>query len=158
MPEYIFAKTEEEYKAAAALFKEYAEWLNIDLGFQHFEEELLELHKMYAPPFGGIILCKEGMGWLGCIAIRKQADGIAELKRMYVRPAFQGAGIGKALLQEALKLAKKYKYEKIRLDTLNNMLPAIRLYEKNGFYQIPAYYHNPQATALFFEKDLLNFP
>ena len=58
MPEYILVTKEEEYKAAASLFKEYADWLNIDLCFQNFSEELLQLESMYAPPYGGIILAK----------------------------------------------------------------------------------------------------
>ena len=146
--------TEAEYDAAISLFRQYAAWLNIDLGFQHFEEELVSLKNMYGAPFGGIILCKNGSGYAGCIAIRKIDVDIAELKRMYVRPEFQQLGIGNALLQDALTLAKKYHYKKIRLDTLSNMTPAINLYKRNGFYEIPAYYFNPEKTAVFFEKIL----
>src|ERR1700712_3950461 len=107
---------------------------------------------MYAAPFGGIILCKQKSGYAGCIAVRKIDSDIAELKRMYVKPEFQQLGIGNALLQDALTLAKKYHYKKIRLDTLSNMSPAINLYKKNGFYEIPAYYFNPEKTAVYFEK------
>jgi len=104
---------EAEYDAAISLFRQYAAWLNIDLGFQHFEEELVSLKNMYGAPFGGIILCKNGSEYAGCIAIRKIDVDIAELKRMYVRPEFQQLGIGNALLQDALTLAKKYHYKKI---------------------------------------------
>ena len=154
MPDYLHVNTVEEYAAAADLFRQYAAWLKIDLSFQHFEEELTELKKMYSAPFGGIILCKKEMDYVGCIAIRKLDSSIAELKRMYVKPAFQHIGIGKTLLMEALLLAGKHNYYKIRLDTLSNMIPAITLYKKNGFYEIPAYYHNPEPTAVFFEKIL----
>ena len=154
MPENIHVNTNEEYKAATSLFKEYAAWLNIDLSFQHFEEELAQLKEMYASPSGGIILSKKEKEYIGCIAIRKIDAEIAELKRMYVKPAFQQFGIGSALLQDALALAKKYNYKKIRLDTLSNMTPAINLYKRNGFYEIPAYYFNPEATAVYFEKIL----
>lgn len=154
MPEYIHVNTVEDYAAAADLFRQYAAWLEIDLSFQHFGEELKELKKMYAAPFGGIILCKNEMDYVGCIAIRKLDSSIAELKRMYVRPASQHTGIGQTLLMEALLLARKHNYEKIRLDTLSNMNPAIDLYKKNGFYEIPAYYYNPEPTAVFFEKIL----
>jgi len=154
MREYILAKTGEEYKAAASLFKEYAEWLNIDLGFQKFSEELMQLKDMYGPPFGGIILAKDENDFVGCIAVRKTTATTAELKRMYVKPTNQQSGIGKQLLEEALALAKRYGYKKIQLDTLSNMKPAINLYKKNGFYEIPAYYHNPEKTAVYFEKIL----
>ncbi|MEO8771110.1 MAG: GNAT family N-acetyltransferase [Ferruginibacter sp.] len=154
MPEHIQVHTDEEYKAAASLFKEYAAWLNIDLSFQHFEEELAQLKEMYVSPSGGIILSKNEMEYVGCIAIRKIDSEIAELKRMYVKPAFQQFGIGNALLLDALTLAKKCHYKKIRLDTLSNMAPAINLYKRNGFYEIAAYYFNPETTAVFFEKVL----
>jgi putative acetyltransferase len=154
MPEYIHVHTAEEYAAAAMLFKQYAQWLNIDLSFQHFDEELEQLRNMYASPDGGIILCTTPSEYVGCIAIRKIDADIAELKRMYVMPAFQKLGIGNSLLQEALLLAKKYGYKKIRLDTLSNMMPAINLYKQNGFYEIPAYYYNPEETAVYFEKML----
>jgi putative acetyltransferase len=154
MPENIHIATEEEYSIAASLFREYASWLNIDLGFQHFEKELLELKKMYAAPTGGIIICKMGTDYIGCIAIRSIDDSVAELKRMYVKPAFQKHGIGSMLLEGALSLANTLGYKKIRLDTLSNMTPAINLYKKYGFYEIPAYYYNPEKTAVFFEKSL----
>ena len=154
MHEYIIVTKEEEYKAVAVLFKEYADWLNIDLGFQKFSEELQQLKIMYGPPYGGIILVKNENDFIGCIAIRKIDIVTAELKRMYVRATYQGLGIGKKLLDEAIILAKKSGYEKMRLDTLSNMTPAINLYKQNGFYEIPAYYHNPEKTAVYFEKKL----
>lgn len=154
MPEYIYVTTEEEYATAASLFSQYAAWLNIDLTFQNFTEELKILQNMYAPPSGGIILSKNGNDYTGCIAIRKIDTDTAELKRMYVKPAFQQKGIGARLLHEAILLAKEYGYKKIRLDTLSNMTPAIDLYKKVGFYEIPAYYFNPESTAVYFEKTL----
>jgi len=154
MPEYIYVTTEQEYEAAAILFNEYAAWLSIDLCFQHFSEELQQLGSMYAPPSGAIILAKLDNEFIGCVGIRKINTGIAELKRMYVKPALHHKGIGKTLLEKALLLAKKFNYEKIRLDTLSNMLPAITLYKKYGFYEIPAYYYNPEKTVVYFEKQL----
>ena len=79
-------------------------------------------------------------------------NDIAELKRMFIKPAYQKRGIGKTLLEKALELAKKLNYKFIRLDTLNYMTPAIYLYKQYGFYQIAAYYYNPNKTALYFEK------
>lgn len=154
MHEFILASTKEEYDAAAALFKEYAAWLNIDLCFQHFDEELLQLDTMYALPVGGIILAREGNDYTGCVGVRKMDDTTAEMKRMWVKTNQHGKGFGSALLHQALQLAKDCGYKKIRLDTLNTMMPAIKLYRKNGFTEIPAYYHNPDERALYFEKIL----
>lgn len=151
MRDYHFAVTDTDYAAAAALFREYAAWLNIDLRFQHFEEELMELRSMYAKPFGGIILCRDGGECIACTAIRNMDAQNAELKRMYVKPSFRGKGIASTLLRMALQLAKDCGYKKLKLDTLNTMLPAMALYKKYGFKEIPAYYHNPNPTAVYFE-------
>ncbi len=152
MPEYKIADTASEYVAAANLFREYAEWLNIDLSFQHFKEELGDLESMYAPPGGTVILCKDSDSYIGCVAIRLHAPGIAELKRMYVQPGNRHLGVGQELLSRAIQFATDAGYHRIRLDTLDTMLPAMRLYEKNGFTRIPAYYHNPESNAVYYEK------
>src|SRR6218665_890921 len=154
MLEYKIAETAAEYEAAAILFKEYAAWLNIDLCFQGFDKELETLAQMYGRANGGIILCKESDGYLGCVAIRRINDTDAEMKRMWVQRDHQGRGIGNLLLQKAIELSKKCGYKKIRLDTLSNMTPAINLYRKNGFVEIDAYYHNPDKRAVYFEKIL----
>jgi putative acetyltransferase len=154
MINYLTASTDEEYEQATVLFKEYAAWLNIDLSFQYFDDELLELKTMYAKPIGGIILCKEEREFIGCVGIRKIDNDIAELKRMFIKPAYQKQGTGKILLEKALELAANLNYKFIRLDTLNYMTPAISLYKNHGFYEIPAYYHNPNETAVYFELKL----
>ena len=151
MVEYIIANTDEEYRNAAILFKEYAAWLSIDLSFQYFDEELMVLKTMYGTPEGGIIFCKTGNEFIGCAGIRKLDSNIAELKRMFIKPAYQKQGTGKALLQNAVELARALDYKAIRLDTLNYMTAAIKLYKNYGFYEIPAYYDNPNETAIYFE-------
>jgi putative acetyltransferase len=151
MADYIIADTDTAYSNAGDLFKEYAAWLGIDLSFQHFEEELAELKTMYKVPYGGIILCKAENQIIGCVGIRKIDNEIAELKRMFIKPAFQGKGTGRELLQKAVEFAWLLNYKIIRLDTLNYMTPVIKLYKSYGFYEIPAYYYNPNETAVYFE-------
>jgi carbonic anhydrase len=154
MVDYLIANTDEEYSNATILFKEYAAWLNIDLSFQFFDDELIELQTMYAAPNGAVILCKARDEFIGCVGIRKIDNNIAELKRMFVKPAYQKQGIGKTILEKAVVLAMALNYKIIRLDTLNYMTAAINLYIQNGFYEIPAYYYNPNETALYFEMKL----
>ena len=148
------AHTQTEYAAAASLFREYAAWLDIDLCFQGFEEELADLNKMYAHPSGVIFLIREDDIYTGCVAVRKKDEDVAELKRMYIKPGYRKGGLGSALLQKALDAAKEMGYKKIRLDTLSDMTNAIDLYTKFGFYAIEPYYFNPEKNALFFEKKL----
>lgn len=152
MTRFILISTNEQYAAAAKLFEEYSKWLGIDLCFQGFSEELNDLRHMYALPHGGIILCEINNHFIGCVAVRRIDDGSAELKRMYVQPDQQQKGIGSALLDHALLLARECGYKKIQLDTLSTMTPAMNLYLKNGFVEIPPYYHNPIETAVYFEK------
>lgn len=155
MYNFFLALSGDDYTAARSLFKEYSEALNINLDFQHFDEELNDLQKMYAAPFGGIVLVKNTENELiGCIAIRKTTETTCELKRMYVKPLHQNKGIGKKLLENALSLARDYNYKLVQLDTLDYMLPAINLYKESGFYTIASYYPNPIAGALYFEKKL----
>ena len=151
---YLIAGTDLEYTYAVILFKEYAQWLNIDLSFQHFDDELLSLKTMYAAPNGGIVLCKYEEEFIGCVGIRRIDDNAAELKRMFVKPAYQKQRIGKTLLEKAIELAGALNYKIIRLDTLNYMTAAIKLYKQNGFYEMPAYYYNPNETAVYFEMKL----
>jgi ribosomal protein S18 acetylase RimI-like enzyme len=154
MIDFYLATTDEDYAKARMLFNEYAKAININLDFQHFDEELDGLKKMYALPYGGIILARRETEIIGCVAIRKINLEVGELKRMYIKPNQQKKGIGKILLAEALLLAKNCNYTILKLDTLNYMLPAIHLYKQAGFYEIAPYYHNPIATAVYFEKTL----
>lgn len=73
---------------------------------------------------------------------------------MFVKPAYQRQGIRKILLEKAVELTTSNNYTFVRLDTLNYMIAAINLYKQIGFYEIEAYYHNPNLTTLYFEKEL----
>lgn len=152
MADIITTVTKNDYDAAGSLFREYAAWLNIDLCFQGFEEELQQLEQMYASPKGVILLAKENENYIGCVAVREKEAGVAELKRMWIQLPYQRQGLGIALLEKALSFAKNAGYEKMRLDTLATMTPAIALYKRSGFYTIDPYYFNPEKTAVFFER------
>lgn len=154
MIEYCIARSEEDFASAAGLFREYAAGLDIDLSFQHFNEELQQVHEMYNQADGGIILAKNENEFIACVALRRFAPNTAELKRMYVKPSFRQLGIGNVLLEKAIEMARSLSYQSICLDTLNSMLPAMQLYEKAGFRKVPAYYHNPNATAVYYELKL----
>jgi ribosomal protein S18 acetylase RimI-like enzyme len=145
-----------EIAAAATLFREYADWLGIDLSFQGFEAELASLPGKYAPPTGELMLaCAPAGDALGCVAVRPlDGTAICEMKRLYVRPAARGLGIGAALVGAIITSAEELGYAEMRLDTLPTMPEAFALYERFGFLQIPAYYHNPVPGTVYFGKRL----
>jgi len=137
------------------LFREYQAGLDIDLCFQSFEEELDGLPGRYAPPLGAILFAEGTDGGIGGVVAMRALDPItAEMKRLYVRPSFQGAGLGRALAEAVIDTARRQGYCRIRLDTLPSMGTAIGLYRKLGFVDIPAYAVNPIAGALYLELPL----
>jgi putative acetyltransferase len=140
------------------IFLEYAHSLGVDLCFQSFEEELAQLPGDYAAPRGQLLLawCDEVL--VGCVALRAfdEADypNAAEMKRLYVRPAFRGLGLGRELTERILDAARELGYSTVLLDTLDDMEAARALYEELGFEEIPPYYHNPHAGAHYLKVAL----
>jgi GNAT superfamily N-acetyltransferase len=150
------ARVPEELADVRALFREYADSLGFPLDFQGFEDELAGLPGDYAPPRGAILLggrtAPEEV--LAVVALRPLAPEVCEMKRMYVRPAARGLGLGRALGTAILEEGKRLGYRAMRLDTIDTMTPAITLYESLGFRRIDAYRYNPMPGALFFEAPL----
>jgi GNAT superfamily N-acetyltransferase len=140
-----------DYAMAAQLFREYAASLDFDLGFQDFEDELHHLQAHYGPPKGCILLAIAAEQPAGCIAIRPFSETQAELKRMFVQPAFRGQSIGRKLLREIFAKAAQAGYRSILLDTVPAMEDAIHLYRQTGFADIAPYRFNPIPGALFME-------
>ena len=137
------ARSATEMTSAAALFRAYAATLPIDLAPQGFSQELESLPGIYGPPGGELLLAKRGDHVLGCIAIKALAPGVAEIKRLFVRPKERKAGIGKALVQAALVAARQLDYREIKLDSLPDMTAAIALYKSFGFRPIAPYGSHP---------------
>jgi ribosomal protein S18 acetylase RimI-like enzyme len=145
----------ERLERVRELFLEYARSLDFSLCFQGFDEELRDLPGMYAPPGGRLLLALDGAQAMGCVGIHPLEPGMAEMKRLYVRPAGRGSGLGRILAQMACDEARGIGYRKVRLDTIARTMPeAIALYRAMGFGEIPPYRKNPIPTALYLEKDL----
>ncbi len=144
------ARHAEEMASAAVLFREYADWLAIDLSFQGFDAELRDLPGKYAPPTGELLLAYSAGGEaLGCVAVRALGDtAVCEMKRLYVRPTARGLGIGRTLVDAIIRSAEELGYLEMRLDTLPTMAEAY------GLYEIPAYYHNPVLGTRYLGRSL----
>jgi putative acetyltransferase len=143
--------TEAEVEVVRALFLEYAAWLRIDLCFQGFSEELAGLPGAYAPPRGRLLVAACDQNVVGCVGLRPLNDTVCEMKRLFVRPAYQGRGLGRALAEGVIREAKTIGYSSMVLDTLPSMTGAIRLYETLGFVRRSAYYDTPLLETIFME-------
>ncbi|HJP93327.1 MAG TPA: GNAT family N-acetyltransferase [Pyrinomonadaceae bacterium] len=150
---HIFpAETDEDIRNARMLFEEYAASLGISLCFQNFDHELATLPGDYAPTDGRLLLAADGDQLAGCVALRKHAHGVCEMKRLFLRPAYRGQGLGRVLVDSIIDEARKLGYTHMRLDTLpGRMDQAIALYRSVGFVEIAPYYENPVPDAKFME-------
>lgn len=144
----------EDIETARSLFLEYQKALGISLCFQNFDAEVADLPGAYAPPDGRLLLAFADETPAGCVALRKLEDGIGEMKRLYVRPAQRGTGLGRRLTEAVLEEARAIGYERIRLDTLPSMASAQKLYESLGFTDIPPYNEHPIEGTRFMELTL----
>jgi len=152
--ELIQARFPEHLEIVRDIFREYAQNLGVDLCFQNFESELESLPGKYATPLGCILLAwSEGQA-LGCVALRSAGGSAGEMKRLYVRPAGRGLGLGVQLATAICARAKTVGYQKICLDTLPSMKAALHIYAAIGFQPIPAYVFNPVEGAMYLGLDL----
>ena len=160
MLKIIQAENKEQIETARKLFREYETWIELQLCFQGFDEEVANLPGKYAAARRGrLFLAFADEKLAGCIALRKLEDGICEMKRLFVKDDFRGQKIGIALIEKVIEEAREIGYEKMRLDTYPpKMGKAVQLYESYGFHEIPAYYENPYGDTLFMEKDLQSKP
>ncbi len=139
----------------ARLTEEYGlERLSVDVG------EVREMLSKFRRPEGAAFLAEIDDEPVGVVGVRTLSDGVVEIKRMYVRPAWRGAHVGSALLDCALREASSMGAAKVRLDTVRFMTDAQRLYGSRGFLECPPYdgteiSREVQMHWLFFEKDLM---
>ena len=143
-----------DVETVRTLFDEYARELAIDLSFQGFAEERDRLPGEYVPPRGRLLLAEGGGSAAGCVALRPLDARTAEMKRLYVRPAARGIGLGRGLAHAVIAEAQSAGYDLLRLDTLPSMGAAIAMYRALGFREIAPYRHNPVPGALFLERAL----
>ena len=140
----------------AALFEEYTALLIAGdptfrdyLALQRYDQELLHLDAKYGPPHGRLYLALDGGEAVGCVGLRRIDDARCEMKRLYVRPAYRGRGVGAALCRRIIGDARPIGYRHMLLDTLPFLETAIALYRRLGFEEIPCYNDSPMQNAVY---------
>ena len=156
--EIIVPRTAADFESVKALFREYAESLGFSLAYQDFDKELADFPGKYAAPDGALLLAKAGDEAAGTVALRKLDQGICEMKRLYVKPAFRGQrmadrrSIGRALAEDIVAVGRERGYQRLRLDTISGkMRQALTLYRSMGFVEIPPYYTSPIPDTAYLE-------
>ena len=121
---------------------------------QNYDDEIAHLEDKYGPPRGRFYLLYVDGALAGCVGMKPLDDQHAELKRLYVRPAFRGENLGEYLTKRILDDARQAGYSHVLLDTLPPLKTALALYRRLGFYEIPAYYDCLIPETIFMEYRL----
>lgn len=149
----IEAQADQHVAQAASLIRDFISWCRtryserpwlVDSYLQigDFEEELSSLAQVYAPP-GALLLALVDARPAGCVALRTLADGICEMKRLFVCAEYQGFGVGRQLTEALIDLARRRGFSTMRIDTGDLQTEAHALYRSLGFVPILPYYECP---------------
>jgi ribosomal protein S18 acetylase RimI-like enzyme len=136
----------DDLETVRGFLREYADGLSVDLSFQNFEAELADPLGFYE-----LVLLEEN----GCVALRGIDEETCEMKRLFVRPAGRGSGLGRRLAEAVIAEAQARGYRRMLLDTLPEMAAAQARYRSHGFRETEPYRHNPVPGAAFLELELL---
>ena len=127
----------DDMEAVRAIFREYADWLQVDYCLKDFEAELAGLPGAFAPPSGGLWLAWVDGALAGCVGFRplegETPTSDCEMRRLWVREDFRGSGLGRGLAETALRAAEAAGYRRMVLETLGHMDAARALYADLGF-------------------------
>ena len=142
------------YEEYAAMLLETDPVFARSLAQQNYDEEILHLEEKYGPPKGQIYLVFVDGELAGCVGMKPSDDSHAELKRLYVRPAFRGRNLGETLTRRIMDDARKAGYRYLRLDTMPGLKSALKLYRRLGFRETDPYYDCLVPGTIFMEIEL----
>ena len=156
MGKIVEAVTPQQIEQVRSLLREYRAELPLQLYFDQFEQELCDLPGAYRRPKGSLLLATVAGQPVGCIGLRPfPSENTCEMKRLFVRPAFRGMNLGRALVDRILEEARALGYHRLRLDTHPPLMAAaVHLYCELGFSEIPADPLPPLPGLHYMEIDL----
>ncbi|MEX1252493.1 MAG: GNAT family N-acetyltransferase [Hyphomonas sp.] len=157
-----------EVAAFGGLISEYVAWCReryrddpwlVEMAFSHqgLDAELAALTTLYAPPNGRMLIAEDADNILGGVACKHVDEDTCEMKRLFVRTAANGRGLGRKLCEALMKSGARDGYRRMRLDTTRDMVEAIGLYRSMGFTDCAPFVDYPERMRpmmLFMERDL----
>ena len=136
------------------VIREYVAWLDLDLSYRGFEAEMADFDRTYTLPGGTFFLAEAGLEAAGCAGLLRHHDAVAELKRVFVRPAFRGHDLGRRLVEAVIAKARAQGLRRLILDAVPQTTHAQRLYERMGFEPTAPYYDAVLPGTRFFAMTL----
>ena len=154
--EIIEVTAPEQIEQARNLFAEYRSQLPVEYCFRSFDAEIAALPGVYGPPKGTLLLATVIGQPAGCVGLRPfPQEGVCEMKRLYVRPGFRGGKLGKKLVDEVLRHARRLGYASMRLDTHPpTMSAALEMYRSLGFREVRPEPLEPVEGLIYMELPL----
>jgi len=143
-----------EWQQVRELFGEYWRSFGFSPCFQGFAAEVAGLPGAYGPPSGTLVMALVDGKPTGCAAIRRFDGQRAEAKRLFVKPEFRGAGVGRALLKWVIAATRQMGYQEIVGDTIPEMAVALAMYDRSGFERTTPHTANPAPGLIFLSLKL----
>ena len=137
-----------------AVIHEYIAWLDMDLSYRGFAQEMEAFDGLFTLPSGFFLMAVSGQDIAGGVGLLRHDAGTAEVKRLYVRPGFRGRQLGEKLICALMDRARQLGYERLVLDAVPQTVVAQQLYRAMGFEETLPYYSNPVPGTKFFALSL----
>lgn len=137
-----------------ALIREYLAWLAMDLSKRGLDDELARFETLFTPPSGLFVLAHVDGQLAGCAGLLMHSAHTAEVKRVFVRPAYRGLNLGERLVRDVMARAPTLGARQLILDAVAPTVHAQALYRRMGFTETPPYYAAPEPGTRFFEFHL----
>jgi putative acetyltransferase len=136
------------------VIREYVAWLDMDLSYRGFEQEMARFDRIFTLPSGMFFIAEAGTDIAGCAGLLCHSNDVAEIKRLYVRPACRGHGLGARLIGNIMAKARSLGINKLVLDAVPQTVVAQQLYASLGFVETAPYYADPVPGTRFFALSL----
>jgi len=122
----------------------------VDMGYEYFKNEMASLPGEYVPPKGCLLLAIDGEMADGCGGLRSINAETGELKRVFVRPKYQGRGIGRALSKELIAVGREIGYLILQVHTARFLTEAMNMYQELGFQEL----RKPESSEVILELSI----